>query len=316
MANKLYEVLESRILLLDGGFGTMVQQYGFTEEDYRGERVRDWNVLLKGCNDLLAVTRPGAVREIHVKYLQAGADIIETDSFNANAVSLADYGLEAYAYEISRAAAGVARRAADEFKASDPQKPRFVAGSIGPTNRTASMSADVGNPAAREVTFTQLAEAYTDQARGLVDGGADVLLVETVFDTLNAKAALYAIDTLCAERGQRVPVMVSGTLADASGRTLSGQTVEAFYASVSHARLLSVGFNCAYGARQLMPYLERLAAVAEFRISAHPNAGLPNVMGGYDETPEMFARDVGEYMRRGLVNIVGGCCGTTPAHIF
>ena len=316
MANKLYEALESRILLLDGGFGTMVQQYGFTEEDYRGERFRDWNVLLKGCNDLLAVTRPGAVREIHVKYLQAGADIIETDSFNANAVSLADYGLEAYAYEISRAAAGVARSAADEFTARNPQKPRFVAGSIGPTNRTASMSADVGNPAAREVTFTQLAEAYTDQARGLVDGGADVLLVETVFDTLNAKAALYAIDTLAAQLGRAIPVMISGTLADASGRTLSGQTVEAFYASVSHARLLSVGFNCAYGARQLMPYLERLAAVAEFRISAHPNAGLPNVMGGYDETPEMFARDVGEYMRRGLVNIVGGCCGTTPAHIF
>lgn len=316
MANKLYEVLESRILLLDGGFGTMVQQYGFTEEDYRGERFRDWNVLLKGCNDLLAVTRPGAVREIHVKYLQAGADIIETDSFNANAVSLADYGLEAYAYEISRAAAGVARSAADEFTARNPQKPRFVAGSIGPTNRTASMSADVGNPAAREVTFTQLAEAYTEQARGLVDGGADVLLVETVFDTLNAKATLYAIDTLAAQLGRAIPVMISGTLADASGRTLSGQTVEAFYASVSHARLLSVGFNCAYGARQLMPYLERLAAVAEFRISAHPNAGLPNVMGGYDETPEMFARDVGEYMRRGLVNIVGGCCGTTPAHIF
>ena len=316
MANKLYEALESRILLLDGGFGTMVQQYGFTEEDYRGERFRDWNVLLKGCNDLLAVTRPEAVREIHVKYLQAGADIIETDSFNANAVSLADYGLEAYAYEISRAAAGVARSAADEFTARNPQKPRFVAGSIGPTNRTASMSADVGNPAAREVTFTQLAEAYTDQARGLVDGGADVLLVETVFDTLNAKAALYAIDTLAAQLERAIPVMISGTLADASGRTLSGQTVEAFYASVSHARLLSVGFNCAYGARQLMPYLERLAAVAEFRISAHPNAGLPNVMGGYDETPEMFARDVGEYMRRGLVNIVGGCCGTTPAHIF
>ena len=316
MANKLYEVLESRILLLDGGFGTMVQQYGFTEEDYRGERFRDWNVLLKGCNDLLAVTRPGAVREIHVKYLQAGADIIETDSFNANAVSLADYGLEAYAYEISRAAAGVARSAADEFTARNPLKPRFVAGSMGPTNRTASMSADVGNPAAREVTFTQLAEAYTEQARGLVDGGADVLLVETVFDTLNAKAALYAIDTLAAQLGRAIPVMISGTLADASGRTLSGQTVEAFYASVSHARLLSVGFNCAYGARQLMPYLERLAAVAEFRISAHPNAGLPNVMGGYDETPEMFARDVSEYMRRGLVNIVGGCCGTTPAHIF
>ena len=316
MANKLYKALESRILLLDGGFGTMVQQYGFAEEDYRGDRFREWGVQLKGCNDLLAVTRPGAVREIHVKYLQAGADIIETDSFNANAVSLADYGLEGYAYEISRAAAETARSAADEFTARNPQKPRFVAGSMGPTNRTASMSADVGNPAAREVTFAQLAEAYADQARGLMDGGADILLVETIFDTLNAKAALYAIDTLAAQLGREIPVMVSGTLADASGRTLSGQTVEAFYTSMSHARLVSVGFNCAYGAKQLMPYLERLAEIAEFRISAHPNAGLPNVMGGYDETPQMFAEDVGEYMRRGLVNIVGGCCGTTPAHIF
>ena len=316
MATTLYEQLNRRILLLDGGFGTMVQGYGLQEEDYRGERFRDWTVLLKGCNDLLVLTRPEIVGEIHRKYLQAGADIIETDSFNANAVSLADYRLEGYAYEISKAAAAVARSAAEEFTARNPQKPRFVAGSMGPTNRTASMSADVANPAAREVTFRQLAEAYADQARGLVDGGADILLVETVFDTLNAKAALYAIDTLCAELGRAIPVMVSGTLADASGRTLSGQTVEAFAASVSHARLLSVGLNCAYGAKQLLPYLERLAAVAETRISAHPNAGLPNVMGGYDETPQMFAEDVGEYLRRGLVNIVGGCCGTTPAHIF
>ena len=316
MATTLYEQLEKRILLLDGGFGTMVQGYGLQEEDYRGERFGDWPVQLKGCNDLLVLTRPDVVREIHEKYLQAGADIIETDSFNANAVSLADYRMEGLAYEISKAAAETARRAADEFTARNPQKPRFVAGSMGPTNRTASMSADVANPAAREVTFAQLAEAYTDQARGLMDGGADILLVETVFDTLNAKAALYAIDTLCAKLGRRIPVMVSGTLADASGRTLSGQTVEAFAASVSHAELLSIGLNCAYGARQLLPYLEQLAAVAETRVSAHPNAGLPNVMGGYDETPEMFAEDVGEYLRRGLVNIVGGCCGTTPAHIF
>ena len=312
----LQALLARRILLLDGGFGTMVQGYGLQEEAYRGERFRTWDVQLKGCNDLLALTRPEVVREIHEKYLAAGADIIETDSFNANAVSLADYRLEAFAYEMSRAAAEVARAAADAFTARNPQKPRFVVGSMGPTNRTASMSADVANPAAREVTFRQLVDAYTEQARGLMDGGADVLLVETVFDTLNAKAALYAIDRLCEARGQRIPVMVSGTLADASGRTLSGQTVEAFAASVAHARLLSIGLNCAYGARQLMPYLERLAAVAETRISAHPNAGLPNVMGGYDETPEMFAEDVGEYMRRGLVNIVGGCCGTTPAHIL
>ena len=316
MTTTLYDQLERRILLLDGGFGTMVQGYGLQEEDYRGRRFAGWPVQLKGCNDLLALTRPDVVLEIHEKYLRAGADIIETDSFNANAVSLADYRLEECAYEISKAAAGIARSAADEFTARNPQKPRFVAGSVGPTNRTASMSADVQNPAAREVTFAQLVEAYTDQVRGLVDGGADILLVETVFDTLNAKAALWAIDTLCERLGRAIPVMVSGTLADASGRTLSGQTVEAFAVSVSHANLLSVGLNCAYGAKQLLPYLERLAAVAGTRISAHPNAGLPNVMGGYDETPEMFAGDVGEYMRRGLVNIVGGCCGTTPAHIF
>ena len=316
MTNDIRNLLAARILLLDGGFGTMVQGYGLDEADYRGERFRDWNVQLKGCNDLLALTRPDTVREIHEKYLQAGADIITTDSFNANAVSLADYGLEPYACEIARAAASVARAAADAFTARNPQKPRFVAGSMGPTNRTASMSADVANPASREVTFRQLADAYREQARGLLDGGADILLIETVFDTLNAKAALWAVDALCAERGCSVPVMVSGTLADASGRTLSGQTVEAFAVSVSHARLLSIGLNCAFGARQLLPYLERLAAVAETRISAHPNAGLPNVMGGYDETPAMFAEDVGEYMRRGLVNIVGGCCGTTPAHIF
>ena len=316
MTTTLYDQLERRILLLDGGFGTMVQGYGLQEEDYRGRRFAGWPVQLKGCNDLLALTRPDVVLEIHEKYLRAGADIIETDSFNANAVSLADYRLEECAYEISKAAAGIARSAADEFTARNPQKPRFVAGSVGPTNRTASMSADVQNPAAREVTFAQLVAAYTDQVRGLVDGGADILLVETVFDTLNAKAALWAIDTLCERLGRAIPVMVSGTLADASGRTLSGQTVEAFAVSVSHANLLSVGLNCAYGAKQLLPYLERLAAVAGTRISAHPNAGLPNVMGGYDETPEMFAGDVGEYMRRGLVNIVGGCCGTTPAHIF
>ena len=256
------------------------------------------------------------MREIHEKYLQAGADIIETDSFNANAVSLRDYGLEAYAGEMARAAAAVARAAADAATARNPQKPRFVAGSMGPTNRTASMSADVADPASREITFRELVDAYTTQAQGLLDGGVDILLVETVFDTLNAKAALYAIDLLAERLGREIPVMVSGTLADASGRTLSGQTVEAFCVSVSHARLLSVGLNCAYGARQLLPYLERLAAVAPTRISAHPNAGLPNVMGGYDETPAMFAEDVGEYMRRGLVNIVGGCCGTTPAHIF
>ena len=294
----------------------MVQRYGLTEAEYRGERFADWPVPLKGCNDLLALTRPDVLREIHEKYLAAGADIVTTDSFNANAVSLADYRLEGFAREIACAAARIARETADACTARNPQRPRFVAGSIGPTNRTASMSADVADPAAREVTFRQLVDAYTEQVEGLLEGGVDILLVETVFDTLNAKAALYAIDRIAERTGRRTPVMVSGTLADTSGRTLSGQTVEALCASVAHADLLSVGLNCAYGAKQLLPYLERLAAVAPVRISAHPNAGLPNVMGGYDETPAMFAEDVGEYLRRGLVNIVGGCCGTTPEHIF
>ena len=316
MRKPIEEILDERILLLDGGFGTMVQGYGLDEAAYRGERFRDWERQLRGCNDLLALTCPDVVREIHEKYLAAGADIIETDSFNANAVSLADYGLEGCAYEIARAAAGVARAAADAFTARNPLKPRFVAGSIGPTNRTLSMSADVNDPAARDITFAEMCAAYREQVRGLLDGSADLLLIETVFDTLNAKAALAAVDDECRTRGIRTPVMISGTLSDASGRTLSGQTVEAFYASVAHARPLSVGLNCAYGAKQLLPYLERLAAVAETRISTHPNAGLPNIMGGYDETPAMFAADCAEYMRRGLVDIIGGCCGTTPEHIF
>ena len=316
MKSSIEEQLERRILLLDGGFGTMVQGCGVEEATYRGERFRSWDRQLRGCNDLLALTAPHIVREIHEKYLAAGADIIETDSFNANAVSLADYGLEGHAYEIAHAAAAVARAAADTFTARNPHKPRFVAGSIGPTNRTLSMSADVNDPAAREIDFTTMCAAYREQVRGLIDGGADLLLVETVFDTLNAKAALAAIDDECRARERRIPVIVSGTLSDASGRTLSGQTVEAFYASVAHAKPLAVGLNCAFGAKELLPYLERLAAVSETRISTHPNAGLPNIMGGYDETPAMFAADCAEYMRRGVVNIIGGCCGTTPEHIF
>ncbi len=313
--HNIRHALEKRILLLDGGLGTMVQQYRLTEEDFRGERFRTWSCNLKGCNDLLVLTRPEVIREIHEKYLTAGADLITTDSFNANAISLKEYGLESLAREMACAAARIAREAADRFTAQNPSKPRFVAGSMGPTNRTASMSADVENPAAREVTFEALAEAYAEQAQGLLEGGADLLLVETVFDTLNAKAALYAIAELEEKLGRKIDVMLSGTLADA-GRTLSGQTVESFYISVNHYDLLSVGLNCAFGAKQLLPYLEQLSAVAECAISTHPNAGLPNVMGGYDETPEMFARDVEEYLRRGLVNIVGGCCGTTPQHIF
>lgn len=311
----LYKELEERILLLDGGFGTMVQQYGLAEEDYRGKRFAAWDIRLKGCNDLLCLTRPDVVQEIHSKYLGAGSDIVTTNSFNANALSLADYGLADHVYEINRAAAALARAAADEFTSRNPQKPRFAGGSMGPTSHTLSMSADVDSPAARDVSFEAMAAAYYEQARGLMDGGADLMMLETFFDALNAKAAIYALETLFAERGQRLPVIVSGTLTP-SGRTLSGQTVEAFYASIAHAAPLAVSLNCSFGAKALLPYLERLAAVAETRIAVYPNAGLPNVMGGYDETPAMFAEDVGEYMRRGLVNLAGGCCGTTPAHIF
>ncbi|MBP3425674.1 MAG: methionine synthase [Rikenellaceae bacterium] len=304
--------ISKRILVLDGGFGTMVQGYNLCENDYRGERFATWPTPLKGCNDLLVMTAPNIVGEIHSRYLEAGADIIETCSFNANAVSLADYGLAEYAYEMAREAARVARAAADKYTTSEC--PRFVAGSMGPTNRTSSIASDLNNPAAREISFDRLEAAYYDQARGLWDGGVDALLVETVFDTLNCKAALKAIDRLATERGERIPTMVSLTLSE-SGRTLSGQTIEAFYNSVSHAELVSIGFNCAFGARQLLPYLEELNELSEFAISVHPNAGLPNLMGGYDETPQMFADDVEEYLRRGLVNIVGGCCGTTPEHI-
>ncbi len=312
MTNRLYNALAERILLLDGGFGTMIQQYGFSEADYRGARFANHPTPLKGCNDLLVVTQPEAVEAIHEKYLAAGADIITCNSFNANAISLADYGLADYAEELARTAATLARRTADRFTERNPQKPRFVAGSVGPTNRTLSLSAEVENPAARALTFTELVAAYSEQIRGLMQGGADIILIETVFDTLNAKAALYAVE----EAHCTLPVMVSGTLADKSGRTLSGQTVEAFCASLIHAPLLSIGLNCAFGARDLLPYLERLAKVAPCRISAHPNAGLPNVMGGYDETPAMFAEVIRGYLERGLLNIVGGCCGTTPAHIF
>lgn len=318
MKSKAYieQLLSERILLLDGGMGTMVQRYGLTEEDYRGERFAEWPTAVKGCNDLLVLTRPEVIAEIHDAYYRSGADIVSTCSFNANAVSMADYGLQEYVAELNRAAAQVAREVADRYTASNPSKPRLVAGSMGPTNRTASVSADVNNPAAREVTFEELAATYEVQARALIEGGVDLLLLETVFDTLNAKAAIYAIKRLGEHMGAEIPLMISCTLADASGRTLTGQTVEAFYASVAHAEPLTMGLNCAYGARQMLPYLERLAEVSECGMSAHPNAGLPNVMGGYDETPEMFARDAEEYLRRGLINIVGGCCGTTPEHIF
>lgn len=315
MAATLDELLASRILLLDGGMGTMIQRYGFSEEDFRGDRFRGLPGRLKGCNDLLALTQPDAVRAIHEKYLAAGADIVTTDSFNANAISLRDYSLGEHAYEISRAAARIARSAADAFTARNPQRPRFVGGSVGPSSHTLSLSSKVDDPAARELTFAELEAAYYDQLCGLMDGGVDLVMLETFFDTLNAKAAIHAAERCFGERGVRLPVMVSGTLTP-SGRTLSGQTVEAFYASVAHIAPAAVSLNCSFGARQLLPYLERLAAVAECRVAVYPNAGLPNLMGGYDETPQTFAEEVGEYLRRGLVNIVGGCCGTTPEHIF
>lgn len=312
MRNRLYTALSERILLLDGGFGTMMQRNGFGEAEYRGELFADFPRPLKGCGDVLCLTQPEAVSEIHEKYLRAGADIITCNSFNANSISLSEYGLSPYAREIAKTAARLARAVADRYTAQNPAKPRFVAGSVGPTNRTASLSADVENPAAREITFRRLVTAYRAQIEGLVEGGVDLILVETVFDTLNCKAALYAIE----EAGITLPVMVSATLADKSGRTLSGQTVEAFMASVSHANLLSVGLNCGFGAKDLKPYIERLAKVAPCRISAHPNAGLPNLTGGYDETPQQFAEVIRTYLEEGLLNIVGGCCGTTPEHIF
>ncbi len=302
-------------MVLDGAMGTMLQRYRLTEEDFRGTRFADHPVPLKGANDVLSLTRPEVVREIHEGYLAAGADIIETNTFNATSVAMADYGLEAAVYDLNVASARLARAAADAFTARDASRPRFVAGVLGPTNRTASISPDVNDPAFRNITFDPLAAAYGEQARGLLDGGADVLMVETVFDTLNAKAALFAIRSLLDRRGLEVPVMVSGTVVDASGRTLSGQTVEAFLNSVRHADPLAIGLNCALGAAALRPHVEELAARADLAVSCHPNAGLPNELGEYDETPESMAGHMGEFARAGFLNIAGGCCGTTPAHI-
>jgi 5-methyltetrahydrofolate--homocysteine methyltransferase len=312
---ELRAALGRRILVLDGAMGTMIQSYGLQEKDFRGDRFRDHPKELRGNNDLLTLTRPDVVAEIHRAYLEAGADLLETNTFNAQAISQADYGLEALAYELNVAAARLARGVADEVTARDPARPRFVVGVLGPTNRTASLSPDVNDPAYRNVTFVQLAEAYRTQAEGLLDGGADLLMVETVFDTLNCKAALFALRGLLQERGVDVPLMVSGTITDASGRTLSGQTVEAFWNSIRHAGLFSAGLNCALGAAQLRPYVEELSRRADLPVSCHPNAGLPNAFGGYDQTPESMAELLGEFARSGLVNLIGGCCGTTPAHI-
>lgn len=311
----IYEEIKKRILVLDGAMGTMLQRYQFTEEDYRGDRFKNWESPLKGNNDLLSITQPQAIEAVHRKYLEAGADIIETNTFSATTIAMADYHMEDLVYELNYESAKIARKVCDEFTAKNPDQPRFVAGSIGPTNKTASLSPDVNDPGYRAITFEELRIAYKQQAEALLDGGADILLVETIFDTLNAKAALFAIDEIREERNVEIPIMVSGTITDASGRTLSGQTAGAFLISVSHLNLLSVGFNCALGAKQLVPYLEEISEKSDFYISAYPNAGLPNAFGQYDESPEAMAAQIKEYAEKGLINIIGGCCGTTPDHI-
>lgn len=309
------EILKERILILDGAMGTMLQRYKFTEEDFRGERFKEWEHPLQGNNDLLSLTQPEAIAEVHRKYFAAGADIVETNTFSGTTIAMADYYMEDLVYELNYESARIAKMVADEFTAKEPHKPRFVAGSIGPTNKTASMSPDVNDPGYRAVSFDELRIAYKQQVEALLDGGSDLLLVETIFDTLNAKAALFAIEEVKEERNIDVPIMVSGTITDASGRTLSGQTAEAFLISISHIPILSVGFNCALGANQLVPHLEVLSTKSEHAVSAHPNAGLPNAFGEYDETPDQMAEQIKEYAEKGLVNIVGGCCGTTPEHI-
>jgi 5-methyltetrahydrofolate--homocysteine methyltransferase len=312
---KIEDILKERILVLDGAMGTMIQRYHLEEEDFRKGWFENHRSPLKGNNDLLSLTRPEIIKEIHGKYLEAGADIIETNTFSGTKIAQADYYLEDYVYDINFQSAKIAKEVADEFTKANPEKPRFVAGSIGPTNRTASISPDVNDPGFRAVTFDDLVNVYKEQVHALMDGGADIMLVETVFDTLNAKAALFAIDEVYEERKTSLPIMVSGTITDQSGRTLTGQTTEAFLISIAHMPLLSVGLNCALGAEMMRPYLQVLNKKASFCVSAHPNAGLPNEFGQYDETPEMMAKQIKSFLDEGLVNIIGGCCGTTPDHI-
>ena len=311
----IIELLKNKILILDGAMGTMLQAYKFSENDFRGERFKDYPSPLQGNNDLLSITQPEAIKTIHGKYFEAGADIVETNTFSSTTIAMADYNLEDLVYELNYQSAKIAKEVATEFTAKEPNKPRFVAGAIGPTNRTASMSPDVNDPGYRAVTFNDLRIAYKQQVEALIDGGVDILLVETVFDTLNAKAALFAIEEVKDERNIEIPIMLSGTITDASGRTLSGQTAEAFLISVSHIPLLSVGFNCALGANLLQPHLEAIANKTPFAISAHPNAGLPNAFGEYDESPEEMGEQIEEYLKKDLINIIGGCCGTSPEHI-
>jgi 5-methyltetrahydrofolate--homocysteine methyltransferase len=311
----LKEAAKKRVLILDGAMGTMIQRYKLDEAGYRDERFKDHPRDLKGNNDLLVLTQPGIISKIHNAYLEAGADIVETNTFNAQAISQSDYGLENIAYEMNVAAARIARAAADTWTKKTPDKPRFVAGAIGPTNRTASISPDVNNPGFRNVSFDALVEAYATQARGLIDGGVDAILIETIFDTLNAKAAGFAVEQVFDELGVHLPIMLSDTITDLSGRNLSGQTPEAFWYSLKHLRPFSVGLNCSFGAEQLRPSVDEIAHVADTLISVYPNAGLPNEMGEYDETPAHMAGLLEEWARDGLINIVGGCCGTTPDHI-
>lgn len=311
----LQELLEKRILILDGAMGTMIQGYELEEEDYRAGWFEGHKTPLKGNNDLLSLTRPHIIKEIHAQYFEAGADIIETNTFSGTSIAQSDYSLESVVYDINYHSARIAKEVAVEFTKAEPHKPRFVAGAIGPTNRTASLSPDVNRPGYRAITFNQLVEAYSEQVRALMEGGVDILLVETIFDTLNAKAAVFAIETVFEELGVKLPIMISGTITDASGRTLSGQTVEAFYISLSHLPLFSVGLNCALGAEQLLPHIRSLSAVSSSAVSAYPNAGLPNAFGEYDETPEMMCEYLKPFLDQGLLNIVGGCCGTTPEHI-
>jgi len=307
--------LKERILILDGAMGTMLQRYRFTEADFRGIRFKDWPHSLQGNNDLLSLTQPQAIEAIHRAYFDAGADIVETNTFSGTSIAMADYHMEELVYELNYESAKIAKKVALEFTAKEPHKPRFVAGSIGPTNKTASMSPNVNDPGYRAISFDALRLSYKEQVEALLDGGADLLLVETIFDTLNAKAALFAIEEVKEERKTAIPVMISGTITDASGRTLSGQTAESFLISVSHIPFISIGFNCALGASQLVPHLEVLAAKTPYAVSAHPNAGLPNAFGEYDQSPEQMATQIREYLEKELVNIVGGCCGTTPDHI-
>ena len=313
--SNIKNLLQQHILVLDGAMGTMLQRYNFYEEDFRGERFKDYPTSLKGNNDLLSLTQPQAIAEVHRKYFEAGADIVETNTFSGTTIGMSDYNMEDLVYELNFESAKIAKQVAEEFTKANPSKPRFVAGSIGPTNKTASLSPDVNRPEYRAITFEELRVAYKQQVEALIDGGVDLLLVETIFDTLNGKAALFAIEEVKEERNIDIPIMVSGTITDASGRTLSGQTVEAFLTSISHIPLLSVGFNCALGAEQLKPYLQRLSNETEFYTSAHPNAGLPNAFGEYDQSAIEMQGFVEDYLKDGLVNIIGGCCGTTPEHI-